>query len=414
MEEHVAEPNPRLGIVLARYPVLSETFILRELLALTNQGFAITVFAFRGNPDDLTHPLVQELNLSVSYVPQRNKRWHILSAFLFWLIRAPKRLVRALAWAGGPTALRASFGALCLARDAAAVRPAHFHAHFLSEPAAAARTMALLLGVRFSASAHAHDLFLSKPGELARRVHQAAWVRTISRYNRRFLRSLAPDVPTRRIEVVRAGVDLPFLPYRSPRQNPERFEIVSVGRLVEIKGMDVLLAAIRLLQPEGWRLSIAGGGPRLMYLVHLVSTLGLRDRVRILGPLVKHDVEALLQRADLFVLACKRDSEGNMDGIPSALTEAMASGIPTISTRVSGIPELLGGGAGLLVDPDDPDSLASAIRLMMSDSSLRTRTSITARHRVERGYDLKRTGRLLALRLSALSGSPHTVTNAGC
>lgn len=407
----MAEEKTKLGMVLARYPVLSETFILRELMALTHQGFSISVFAFRGNPDDLTHPMVQELDLPVYYVPRRIKRWHIARSFAFWATRAPHRLLRALAGAGGPGAFRASFGALCLARDALVPSPAHLHAHFLSEPAAAARTMAVLLGIGFSASAHAHDLFLSDPRELARRVSQAAWVRTISRYNRRFLRSLAPEVPTRRIEVIRAGIDLPSLPYRAPRRNPDVFEIVSVGRLVKIKGMDVLLAAASLLPLDGWRLSVVGGGPQHERLEQMVTSFGLEDRVRLLGPLVKDDVAALLQKADLFVLACKRDREGNMDGIPSALTEAMASGIPTVSTRVSGIPELLGGGAGLLIDPDDPDALATAIYSLMSDSVLRTRISITARHRVERGYDLHKTGKLLAARLSTLAEIPDVITS---
>jgi glycosyltransferase involved in cell wall biosynthesis len=100
-----------------------------------------------------------------------------------------------------------------------------------------------------------------------------------------------------------------------------------------------------------------------------------------------------------------------MDGIPSALTEAMASGIPTVSTRLSGIPELVGGGSGLLVVPDDPDALATAICSLMSDSALRTRISISARNRVERGYDLQKTSRLLAARLSTLAGIPDAATS---
>jgi glycosyltransferase involved in cell wall biosynthesis len=391
-------------MVLARYPVLSETFILRELLALTREGFAISIFAFRGNPDDRAHPLVQELDLPVYYVPQLLKRWHILRAVLFWATRTPQRLIRALAGAGGRSAFRASFGALCLARAAVGDQPDHVHAHVLSEPAAAARAMAVLLGITFSASAHAHDLFLSNPGELARRIRQAAWVRTISRYNRRLLRSLAPGAPARRIEVIRAGVDLPSLPFRAPQPYPHDFEIVSVGRLVDIKGMDTLLESTRFLPPEGWRISIAGGGPRRKQLEQLASSMSLGERVRLLGPLVKEDIAALLQRADLFVLACRRDSEGNMDGIPSALTEAMASGIPTVSTYVSGIPELLGGGAGLLVNPNDHEALASAIRSLMEDAALRSRISTVARRRVERGYDLEKTGRLLAGRLLNLCG----------
>jgi len=394
---------PNIGIVLGRYPVLSETFILRELASLCEAGFSLSIYAFGGNPDDLMHPLVRELDIPAFYVPRSHKRARIMGAFGFWATRAPRRLYDAMVRAGGQSAFRASFGAAYLARLALEIQPTHLHAHFLSEPAAAARTMSVLLGITFSASAHAHDLFLSNPQEIAQRVRQAAWIRTISRYNRSFLRALVPDVPSRRIEVIRAGVDLPTLTYRAPRHNPDCFRIVSVGRVVAIKGMDILLRAVALLPAGGWILSIAGGGPEEHNLKVLASDLGVEGRVQFLGPVLKEEVSELLHNADIFVLASKRDAHGNMDGIPSALTEAMASGVPTISTCVSGIPELLGGGAGLLVPPDDPEALSRALKTVMVTPSLRFEMSRRGRNRVERGFDLQKTGFFLSRRLRSLS-----------
>ncbi len=377
----------RVGFVLARYPVLSETFILRELHAFWRRGVGVSIFAFGGSPDALSHPMVEELDAPLVVLPREGRRVHIARAFRFWLGRAPRRLLRALRQAGGGEDFRASMGALYLAQEACAHAPHHFHAHYLTGPSAGARTMAVLHGVSFSVTAHAHDIFLSEPSDLARRIRQAAWVRTISRYNRRLLRGMA-SVPSRRVEVIRVGIDLAAHAYRAPDPHPHPVRIATVGRLVPIKGMDVLLRAIALLPRERWRLSIVGSGPLEGSLRALARALGIAASVRFEGPLVQEAVRDLLARTDLFVLASQRDSEGNMDGLPIVLVEALAMGVPAVASAISGIPELLGGGAGLLVPPGDPEALAQAMARLMDDGALRLRCSVLGRRRVERGFDL--------------------------
>jgi glycosyltransferase involved in cell wall biosynthesis len=390
--------------VLARFPVLSETFILRELHELWRTGTAVSVYAFGSSPDALAHPMVTSLDVPVIILPEHHRRTHIARAFGFWSVHAPGRLVRSLRNVGGREAFHAAMGALYLAREALPLAPQHFHAHYLSSPAAAARTMSILHGVTFSATAHAHDIFLSDADELGMRVRQAAWVRTISRYNRRLLRGLAPDVPRGRVQVIRVGIDLTAHAYRPPDPRPSVCRVTTVGRLVSIKGIDVLLRALALIPPERWTLSVVGGGPLDASLKELSGELGISDRVRFEGPLIQEAVAEVLSRTDLFVLEAQRDDKGNMDGLPSALTEALAMGIPTVSTTVSGIPELLAAGAGTIVPPGDPGELAAAIQRLMEDPLLRNRMSARGRRQVERGWNLTRTGRDLAGRLAALSG----------
>jgi len=395
--------GPRVGIVLARYPVLSETFILRELHELWRTGTAVSIYAFGSSPDALTHPMARGLKVPVVVLPEQHRRLHIARAFAFWSFRDPGRLIRSLRHAGGAEAIHAAMGALYLACQAIPHAPQHFHAHYLSSPAAAARTMAILHGVTFSASAHAHDIYLSNPDELGMRIRQAAWVRTISRYNRRLLLRMAGDVPRRRVQVIRVGVDLTTYAYRPPSPRPAVYRIATVGRLVAIKGIDVLLRALALIPHERWTLSVVGGGPLEEDLKKLSRDLEISDRVRFEGSLVQEEVRELLTRTDLFALAAQPDNTGNMDGLPSALTEALAVGVPTISTTVSGIPELLAAGSGILVRPGDLEALATAIVDLMNDADLRLRISGRGRRRVERGWDLRVRCRDLARKLLELS-----------
>ncbi len=390
-----------IGYVLARYPVLSETFIHRELIALSEMGLELSIYAFAPNPDAIAHPATKLLRVPVYYLPESNRRWFICTALAYWLTRKPLTTYLAIRDAGEAEARHASFGALHLARLAVHDPPAHFHAHFLSSPAAAAQTMARLLGRSFSATAHAHDVFLPPAAELSRRIDQAAWVRTISRFNRQYLSSIAAATSQSKIEVLRVGVDLSKLAYAPPLVSVDKpVHIVSVGRLVDIKGMDVLLHAVARLPNNRWTLSIAGTGPGENSLRQLAIRLGIQNQVDFLGPLTENEVISLIHQAHIFALASRKDRAGNMDGIPVVLMEALACGIPSVSTTVSGIPELLGGGAGLLVSPEDPAALADALSRLMTDTHLRASLCRRGRARIERGYDLAKNSHFLATRLS--------------
>ena len=400
---HNTDPDDiHMGYVLARYPVLSETFILRELLALQNRGVRLSIYTFDADTLRTPHDILDQITAPVIYLPSRHRRHMILRAFLYWAIRHPRNVFTVLCGSGSSEALRTCLGAMYLAYKAREDPPNHIHVHFISSPSAAAWTMARLLGINFSVTAHAHDIFLSSHTALQKRIKQAAWIRTISRFNRRILRSIAPS-ESWKIEVIRAGIDPVRFSY-APKEikTAEPVHLVSVGRLVEIKGMDTLIDAVALLSDIQWHLSIAGDGPLRSSLESYADTRGLSSRITWLGPQSEKAISRLLSRADIFILASKRDSAGNMDGIPVVLMEALSRGIPTISTDISGIPELLGGGAGCIVPSRAPESIADAVRVLLANSPLTARMRSRGRRRIERGYDINRTSQYLLTRFTRL------------
>jgi len=400
MSRHMNSSGLHVGYVLARYPVLSETFIAREILELQNRGVRISIYAFGADTLSTPHEILSRISAPIIYLPSHHRRRTITAAFLYWMVRRPRSLLAALRGAGSTEALRATLGALYLAYEARKDPPNHFHVHFISSPSAAALAMARLLGISFSVTAHAHDIFLTRHTEIKRRIEQAAWIRTISRFNRRKLRSIAPK-ESAKIEVIRAGIDPERFPFEPKEINTEEpLHLVSVGRLVEIKGMDTLINAVSHLTDIDWRLSIAGDGPLKTSLTSCALKKGISTRIAWLGPQSEYAISELLSDADIFILASKRDKAGNMDGIPVVLMEALSRGVPVISTSISGIPELLGGGAGIVLSPDSPESIANAIRSLRDDSSIATRMKKRGRARIERGYDIRRTTGFLLSRFS--------------
>ena len=394
-----------VGYVLARYPVLSETFIAREILELQNRGVRISIYAFGADTLSTPHEILSRISAPIIYLPSHHRRRTITAAFLYWMVRRPRSLLAALRGAGSTEALRATLGALYLAYEARKDPPNHLHVHFISSPSAAAWAVARLLGISFSVTAHAHDIFLTPQTEIKRRIEQAAWIRTISRFNRRKLRSIAPK-ESAKIEVIRAGIDPERFPFEPNEINiDEPLHLVSVGRLVEIKGMDTLINGVSRLTDIDWRLSIAGDGPLKTSLTSCALKKGISTRIAWLGPQSEYAISELLSNADIFILASKRDRAGNMDGIPVVLMEALSRGVPVISTSISGIPELLGGGAGIVLSPDSPESIANAIRSLRDDSSIATRMKQRGRARIERGYDIRRTTGFLLSRFSRFMNS---------
>ena len=255
---------------------------------------------------------------------------------------------------------------------------AHLHVHFADTPAQIAMYAAALTGVPFTITAHANDIFehgllLKKKAQRARRML------TISQYNQRYLERLG--IEKSRLAVVRCGVS--FLPKQGGHAGEIRgpFKIGSLGRLVEKKGFDVLLRSIARLHATGHEveLRLAGDGPLKDELEALARQLQIESVVRFEGSIGHDKVAGWIQQVDAFVLACKQDRNGDMDGIPVVLMEAMSQGIPVISTRLSGVPELVvDGETGLLAEPGDSEDLARQIARLMTARELRAELSTRA------------------------------------
>jgi colanic acid/amylovoran biosynthesis glycosyltransferase len=263
----------------------------------------------------------------------------------------------------------------------------HVHAHFAHYPALAAWIAHELTGVPYSFTAHANDIFVHH-GMLARKASDAGFVATISEFNRDFLRARGAVAP---IRIVHCGVDPADYAFAAPAERDGRApRVLCVAAFREPKGHEVLLRAVAEAPPRlaRARVDLVGDGPLRPRLEALAAELGIADRVTFHGSLPAPAVTELLRASDVFVLPSVITAEGDMDGVPVALMEALAVGVPAVSTRVSGIPELVRDGrTGLLAEPGDPASLAAALEATLADPEAARERATAGRALVEREYD---------------------------
>ncbi len=252
-------------------------------------------------------------------------------------------------------------------------------------------------------TAHARDIYADTQPELLRaETERAQAVVTVSDYNRRYLLSrISPD-SNGRVCCIHCGLDLSEFSFQWPRASePEPPTILAVARLVEKKGVGHLIRAADILRGQGrsFRVQIIGDGDLRQVLENQVAERGLQDRVTLLGAQPHEKVRLAYARASIFVLPCLVAADGDRDGLPVVLLEAMASGLPVVSTSVVGIPELIASERdGLLVPPNDPRALADALARLLVDPDLRDRLARAARAKIEERFSIERSAdRLLDL-----------------
>jgi glycosyltransferase involved in cell wall biosynthesis len=356
----------RVAYIVSRFPHASETFIVRELSALEAAGGTTVELMSLFPPVDATiHPSAAGWTERLA----RPGLGEALAALIWWAVRRPVRLLTTVGVVlrehlRSPALLaRAIVTVPLAAAHARLIRTRgvqHVHAHYATYPGLSAWVSGRLVGTPYSITAHAHDIFVDQR-MLARKLADAAFVVTISEYNRGFL---ADYVDSGRIHVVHAGIDpgaYPFMPRAVPSQGPVR--ALCVASLQEYKGHAVLFDALADESAlERVELDLVGAGPLRAALERQVRELGLGDRVRFHGSASEDTVRGLLERADLFVLPSVIARGGQMEGLPVVLMEALASGVPVVATRLSGIPELVSDGStGLLAAPGDAGSLRDAL-----------------------------------------------------
>lgn len=234
---------------------------------------------------------------------------------------------------------------------------------------------AWLLGVPFSFTGHAVDLFRDRVA-LRDKIRRAEFIVCISEFHRDFYRKVGARDD--QLQIVYCGVDVSQLaPAPTNTEGRRRFRILSLGRLVNKKGFDDLIEACQFLAADGldFECVIAGDGPLKEVLDGQVARSNLTARVRVTGEAVlQESLNEFMNSGDVFCLPCVKARDGDMDGLPRTLMEAMACGVPTISTRLVGIPDLVvDGRTGLLVAPGKPKELARAIRRIDDDPELARR-----------------------------------------
>jgi len=252
-----------------------------------------------------------------------------------------------------------------------------------------------LTGIPYSFTAHAKDIYVKTSPELLRDEAQAAEaVVTCTEYNRRYMSAQIGPAGARKLHCIYHGLDLSPFKFSCRRAlASEPMVILSVARLVEKKGLRDLIAAADILRQRDRRfqVEIVGDGPLRQSLEAQVRRLALDDRVKFSGPLPHDELCRVYQRASLFALPCVVAADGDRDGIPNVLLEAMASGIPVVSTPVSGIPEVINSESeGLLVPPNNPASLAEALDRLLHSAELRERLALAARAKIEACFSIEK------------------------
>jgi len=284
-------------------------------------------------------------------------------------------------------------------------RPDHIHAHYAHTPAIIAMVVARLLQKTYSFTAHAGDIYVN-PVILPEKIALAEFVVTCTDYNKDYLAALAGDGTDGKINRIYHGLDLAN--FDSARQPSDgSIHLLAVGRLREKKGFPYLIRACEHLRDRGYRFTchIIGEGAQRERLETLIAELALQDRVFLCGALPHSEVLAEYRRATIFILPCIVAANGDRDGIPNVLLEAMAMQVPVISTPVSAIPELVEDReSGLLVPPGDVPALAAAIASLIDAPDLRRRLGRQGRAKVGREFDVRlNTLRLLELFENRLS-----------
>ena len=378
-----------VGYVLKMYPRFSETFIVNEILALEAAGTRLDIISLRPPVDGRFHEALAEVHAPVTYLRSSGLRagdvWAALAAAAPELPTLPRMLPDLLA-----APVVDAVQAVELARLVRARGLTHLHAHFGSVATTVARLASGLTGVPYSFTAHAKDIFHEsvEATDLAHKLADAAGVVTVSEFNLDFLQQrygAAADRVTRLYN----GLDLHRFPYRDPAERPP--VIAAVGRLVEKKGFADLIDAVALLVDEGRDLHVdlVGTGPLEAALQQHIRARGLHDVVHMHGALPQGQVRRIVQHAAAFAAPCVIGTDGNRDGLPTVLLEAMALGTPCVATPVTGIPEVVHHeDTGLLVDEARPDQLGAALGRLLDDGALRTRLAAQARTLVESEFDV--------------------------
>lgn len=404
----------RVGYVVKRFPRASETFIAQEILGLERLGTDVRVLTLWPNDVPAGHAWLDEIRAPITHcgdLPLSNAwKWlhrrraergddpserAVLEAFRYPDRRGRHRLREAVA----------------VAEAAERFDLHHLHAHFANDPTFVAYLAHLATGISFSFTAHAKDIYAKAlPRELLRRVvGAAAFAVTVSEDNRQHLQRVLGPGRAAKVLALYNGVDLERIQRRRPTSSG-RLRILCVARLVEKKGVDSLLRALAVLSRRdvGFEATVIGDGPYREALEDLASKEGLEGRIRFVGQATHESVVAALGDHDVFVLPARVARDGDRDALPTVLLEAMAAGLPCVSTPVGGIPEIIvHRETGVLVTDPSGLRLAEALAELAAHPELRSRMGEAARSRAERLFDQRtNVARLRRWIAAASQGAP--------
>lgn len=360
----------RFAYLFERFPTFTQTFCIREVEALRGLGLEFPVFSIRkpgGEPD-------QDCFRGTCQVIDLPEKWDQILADDNSFRRSARKGMEALRdlW-GGEQQKKRIYEALWLGPQLRAAGIRHVHVHFAGMAARTAFWLKKLFDIDFSVTAHANDIFCDEPPDrLAQIFAAAAVVVTVSDFSLAYLDANFPSSRGKFFRVYN-GIEMERFPVST--FPPGRPLIVSVGRYIEKKGFSTLVEACALLGARDWVCRIIGQGPLEEELKNQVARLGLEGRVEITGPKSEGQIREILSGARVFALPCLNAADGGKDNLPTVIMEAMAAGLPCVSTPVAAVPEMVVDGVtGFLVPERDPAALADRLTRLLDDPVL-ARTS---------------------------------------
>jgi len=422
--------NTQVGYILKGYPRTSETFIANEIRLLEKMGVKLAIFSVKKLEGQKNHALVNDITVQPTYLPQADPLSE--NRFSSWLIenvpkfadshvsllkKKPISYVKVLLECLGMSVqyrnglftplrevfikefLQAGFIANA-ALESGSIK--HLHAHFCHGSTTIAMFASRMTGIPFSFTAHAKDIYLKElnPGNLLqKKMRRAEFLVTCTGANVEHLKAMAPA--DTKIFRIYHGLDSRLFSLADRGKIRDDIpSVLAVGRLVEKKGFDYLIKACAILKSKGYRFrcQIVGGGDEIYKakLDTLIKTLGINDLINFTGAVTQEELREIYQQATMFALPCLVVDNGDRDGIPNVLVEAMAMQVPVISTDISGIPELIQHNVnGLLVPEKNADAMADAIGSLLDDPELRVRLSVEGRAKVCRDFDSQTTTQVL-------------------
>jgi len=436
----------QVAYIMNGFPRLSETFIANEIHLLEKMGLRLRLFSVKREDEPIRHPVVSMIKAPLRYLPDATSlsgtsawRWLRQNVPTFAdgnraiARRHPLRYVATLASAiamcwkyrAAPLKPRKVFlkEFLQAAQIAGEIEVAgnvgHLHGHFCHGVATITWFVSQLTGIPFSFTAHAKDIYQAdlNPGDLLdRKLTAARFVVTCTDANAQVLKARQHGATI--VHTIYHGLDTDFFSPRTAGAQPPPM-ILSVGRLVEKKGFNYLIDACAKLKHEGLDFTciiVGERGSAYEAIARQIDDLGLREVVQLASAVPQDQLREVYRAARVFALPCQVMEDGDRDGIPNVLAEAMAMGVPVVSTRISGIPELIEDGRhGVLVESRDADALADALRRVLTDDALHARLARAGRFQICEVFDSRRT--TIALRdlfVDALGGdnAPRTLPSA--
>lgn len=405
LRQHTSPPAPsakfrpmKIAYLMSRFPKISETFILFEILEMERLGFAVEVYPLLRERQPVAHPEAVRMTERAHFLPFLS--WQMVCSNWHLFRRHPARYLRTLfgllrgAWKNKNFFLGVFAywpKAVAFARSMQEQGICHMHAHFCNHPAMVALAIHRLTGIPFSFTAHGSDLHKDRT-LLDQKVAAATFAVTVSEFNRNVMFSACETRLHEKIHLIRCGIDPQVFAAAQKNGTPSALRIICVASYEEVKGHRCLVDACGQLRDQGidFVCDLIGDGPLRQQVEQQITRMGLQDKIIVHGSKPRLEVARMLMAAHVKVLASVPTREGKREGVPVVLMEAMACGLPVISSRLSGIPELVEDGrTGILVQPGDSDALSLALQKLLADPELRSKMGRAGREKVLREFNLK-------------------------